>query len=98
MRLLGASTSYIRGPFIVETVLYGIVAAIISLSICGALFKVASSTLKASTFGLLDITYSNSYFSQHLSAILLLQIATGIIIGAASSALATRRYLRVNRQ
>ena len=98
MRLLGASTSFIRGPFIVETVLYGVVAALISLTICGALFKVASSTLKASTFGLLDITYSNSYFSQHLPAILLLQIAIGIIIGAASSAFATRRYLKVNRQ
>lgn len=98
MRLLGASTSYIRGPFIVETVLYGIVAALISLSICGALFKIASSTLRASTFGLLDITYSNSYFSQHLSEILLLQIAIGIIIGAASSAFAARRYLKVNRQ
>jgi cell division transport system permease protein len=97
MRLLGASTSYIRGPFVVETVLYGIVAALVSMTICGALFKIASSTLKASTFGLLDITYSNSYFSGRFGEILLLQIAIGIIIGAASSALATRRYLKVNR-
>jgi len=77
--------------------MYGVVAALVSLAICGALFKVASSTLKASTFGLLDITYSNSYFSQHVGEILLLQVAIGIIIGAASSGFATRRYLRVNR-
>ena len=34
MRLLGASTAYIRGPFIVETMLYGAVAAAISLAVC----------------------------------------------------------------
>lgn len=97
MRLLGASTSYIRGPFVVETMLYGAVAAVISLLICAALFKVASSTLQASSLGLLDIGYSDSYFSKHLFSILTLQIVAGIIIGAASSIYATRRYLRLNR-
>jgi cell division transport system permease protein len=97
MRLLGASTWYIRGPFVVETMLYGTVAALFSLAVCGALFKVSSSTLQASTFGLLDITYSNNYFSRNIGLILLGQVAIGIIIGAASSALATRRYLKVNR-
>ncbi|HEX5448183.1 MAG TPA: permease-like cell division protein FtsX [Candidatus Saccharimonadales bacterium] len=98
MRLLGASTSYIRGPFIVETMLYGAVAAAISLIVCWSLFKVASSTLQASSLGLLDISYSNSYFSRHLAMILTIQILVGILIGAASSAIATRRYLRINRQ
>ena len=97
MRLLGASTWYIRGPFIVETMLYGAVAALISLGICGILFKVASSTLQASSLGLLDISYANRYFTSHLWVILTSQIAIGILIGAASSALATRRYLKLNR-
>jgi len=94
MRLLGATTWYIRGPFVVETVLYGIVAAAISLSICAALFAVASSTLQASSLGLLDIGYSNTYFSERLWWILTIQIGIGIIIGAASSTIATRRYLK----
>ncbi|HET9850827.1 MAG TPA: permease-like cell division protein FtsX [Candidatus Saccharimonadales bacterium] len=97
MRLLGASTSYIRGPFVVETMLYGAVAAAVSLIICGALFKVASSTLQASSLGLLDISYSNSFFNSHLAEILILQILVGILIGAVSSLTATRRYLRLNR-
>lgn len=97
MRLLGASTAYIRGPFIVETMLYGAVAAIISLSVCWALFKVASSTLQASSLGLLDISYSSRYFSDHLASILTIQILVGILIGAASSGIATRRYLKLNR-
>ena len=94
MRLLGASTAYIRGPFVVETMLYGAVAAAISLIVCWSLFKVASSTLQASSLGLLDINYSSNYFSRNLFAILTIQIAIGILIGAASSGIATRRYLR----
>jgi cell division transport system permease protein len=97
MRLLGASTWYIRGPFVVETMLYGAVAALMSLSICAAIFAVSASTLQASSLGLLDITFANRYFSEHLWQILTLQIAIGILIGAASSAIATRRYLKLNR-
>ncbi len=98
MRLLGASTAYIRGPFVVETMLYGAVAAGISLIVCWSLFRLASSTLNASTLGLLDIHYSSQFFSDHLFTILTVQILVGILIGAASSSIATRRYLKLNRQ
>lgn len=97
MRLLGASTSFIRGPFIVETMLYGAVAAVISLAVVWTLFRIASSTLQASSLGLLDIGYSSRYFSDHLISILTIQILVGILIGAASSGIATRRYLKLNR-
>jgi cell division transport system permease protein len=95
MRLLGASPGYIRGPFIVETMLYGAVAAAISLAICGALFAIASQTLEASSLGLLDISYSSKYFTNHLWIILTAQMLVGIMIGAASSAIATQRYLKL---
>lgn len=97
MRLLGASTAYIRGPFVVETMLYGAVAAGFSLIVCWSLFRLAASTLNASTLGLLDIGYSSSYFSKHLVSVLTIQLLVGILIGAASSLIATRRYLRLNR-
>lgn len=97
MRLLGASTWFIRGPFVVETTVYGIVAAGISLGVCGALFAVANQTLQASSLGLLDIGYSSHYFNSHFWLILIIQIGTGIIIGAASSFVATRRYLKLNK-
>ena len=98
MRLLGAGPWYIRGPFVVETMLYGAVAAAISLIVCSGLFAVASKTLQASSLGLLDISYSGRYFRQHLWLILFGQIAAGIIIGAVSSIIATRRYLKLSRQ
>ena len=96
MRLLGATPGYIRGPFIVETMLYGTVAALASV-VCWTLFRIASSTLQASTFGLLDITYASRYFSAHFWSNFDCQLGTGIILGAASSALATRRYLKLNK-
>lgn len=97
MRLLGATPWFIRGPFVVETMIYGAVAAAISLVVCAALFRVAASTLQASSLGLLDISYSNQFFTNHLWLILTGQIAIGILIGAASSYVATKRYLKVNR-
>jgi len=94
MRLLGASTWYIRGPFVVETMIYGIVAAIISVTLCNALFVVSSSTFEASSLGLLDISFASKYFADNFWIILTVQIAIGIVIGAASSTIATRRYLK----
>jgi cell division transport system permease protein len=94
MRLLGASTWYIRGPFVVETVVYGIVAAIISVTLCNLLFTISSSAFGASSLGLLDIRYANEYFAKHFWLILLVQMIIGIFIGATSSVIATRRYLK----
>ncbi len=94
MRLLGASTGYIRGPYIVESVIYGILAALASVFIINAAFVAASTSLQATSLGLFDIGYANSYFDHHFLQLLALQLGVGIIIGTASSAIATRRYLK----
>lgn len=94
MRLLGAGNWYIRGPFVVETVIYGLVSAAISIALCNALFVISASAFEASSLGLLDITYANEYFADNFWIILLIQTAIGILIGAASSFIATRRYLK----
>lgn len=94
MRLLGASTSYIRGPFIVETIIYGILSAIISVLLINAMFVTAAGSLQATSFGLLDITYSQEFFSKHYWKLLLMQLVLGTLIGAVSSFIATGRYLK----
>lgn len=94
MRLLGASTSYIRGPFIVESAIYGFLSAVISVLIINSIFVAASSTLQATTFGLLDIGYATTYFDSHFWQFLGLQIAIGIMIGTVSAVIATKRYLK----
>jgi len=93
-RLLGASTWYIRGPFVVESAIYGILSAVVSLLIINSIFVTTSSTLQATTLGLLDIGYATTYFDSHFWSLLTLQLLIGIVIGAVSSVIATRRYLK----
>lgn len=94
MRLLGASTWYIRGPFVVENIVYGIVSAVLSVAIIKVLFILASNALQASSLGLLDINYASTYFNAHIWLLLTIQLVVGILIGAASSVVATQRYLK----
>lgn len=94
MRLLGAGTWYIRGPFVVESAIYGMLSAVISVLIVNSAFVASSSTLQASSLGLLDINYASQYFGRNFWNLLGLQLLVGIVIGAASSVIATRRYLK----
>lgn len=94
MRLLGASTNFIRGPFIVESVLYGVVSGVLSLFIVHSLFSISARTFEASSLGLLDIDFSNKYFADRYWMFLGLQLGVGVLIGAVSSLIATRRYLK----
>lgn len=97
MRLLGAKPWYIRGPFIVETMLYGIVSAIISLSLVNFLFALQSQAFDSSSLGLLDISYANDYFAENFWWFFSLQILAGMAIGATSALIATKRYLRTSQ-
>lgn len=94
MRLLGATTWYIRGPFVVESIIYGVISAVLSITVIDGVFVTASSALQASSLGLLDIGYANTYFHQKFWILLTMQLAIGIVIGAVSSIIATRRYLK----
>jgi cell division transport system permease protein len=94
MRLLGASTSFIRGPFVVESAIYGIFSGIFSVLIIYSAFEAASNALQASALGLLNIAYANSYFDNHFFLLLGIQLMLGIVLGVVSSIIATRRYLK----
>lgn len=93
-RLLGASTGYIRGPFIIESMIYGILAAIFSIVIVNSAFLASSNALQATSLGLLDINYANQYFDNHFWLLLAMQLVLGIVLGAVSAIIATRRYLK----
>jgi cell division transport system permease protein len=94
MRLLGASTWFIRGPFVVESIFYGVISAILSVLFIKGVFLAASTTLQATSFGLLDIGYANTFFSSHIWLLLTIQLSVGILLGAVSSIIATRKHLK----
>lgn len=91
MRLVGASSSYIRGPFIIEGIMHGIVAAIFMMFIFYPLTYWLGPVAENFFGGPNLFAYYVANFFQ-LFAILLV---AGILLGSFSAYIATRRYLKV---
>lgn len=91
MRLVGASTSYIRGPFVISGILYGLVAALLTL----AIFYPLTFWLGGMTEQFFIGFNVFNYYLENFVQIFLLTIFSGIFIGAISSYMAVRRYLKV---
>jgi len=90
MRLVGASNWFIRGPFIIEGLLYGVVATIITIIVLYPAFYLVSP--KVSNF--LPIGDVFVYFKANAFFLFLLLLAVGAILGMFSSFIAVRKYLK----
>ena len=93
MKLVGASNSYIRGPFVFEGIMYGIVSAIITLILFYPL-TIWLGPITKDFFGGMNLF---DYYINTFSKIFLIIFSTGILLGAISSYLAVRKYLK-NRE
>ncbi len=100
MRLVGATNWYIRGPFLIESMLYSVVASAITAGLLALLFaKIApaisvlvNGTTNVQGGGLAALTPA-TIFNLPLLALALLVVA--VILSFVSSTLAIRKYLRV---
>lgn len=91
MQLVGASYAFIRGPFLVEGVMYGLLSSIFTIAVFYPIFWWTGKKT-ASIFGGLNVF---SYFTANILEIALILISTGLVFGVLSSAFAIRKYLRV---
>ncbi|PJC65475.1 MAG: hypothetical protein CO020_00475 [Candidatus Colwellbacteria bacterium CG_4_9_14_0_2_um_filter_50_12] len=91
MRLVGASDMFIRGPYIVEGIIYGAIAAVVSIAVTTPLIYLISPYLKVFIPGL-DLA---AYFTGNIFSIFGYQLLFGMVIGVVSSFIAIRRYLKV---
>ncbi|MFH1990458.1 MAG: FtsX-like permease family protein, partial [Patescibacteria group bacterium] len=91
MKLVGASNWFVRGPFIVEGILHGLIGALFSLAIVVSI--VAFLGPKLLNF-LPEINMVN-YIGDNFWFLLLFQALGGIILGVFSSWFAVRKYLNV---
>ncbi len=91
MRLVGASNLYVRGPFVVMGIIYGLITAVLSILITAPIVYLSSPYVR------LFIPEMNlaDYFSSHIGLLLLYQIIFGVGIGVISSFIAIRRYLSI---
>ncbi len=91
MRLVGASSAYIRGPFIVTGFIYGIVASVLTLLLFYPLtFYVGDKTEQF----FVGLNLFEFYIDNFLEIFLVI-VGFGVLIGIVSSYLAVRKYLRV---
>ncbi len=90
MRLVGASNMFIRGPFMLQGVMYGVIAGVVAILILYPL--VAWLGPATSAFFQFNIF---SYFISHFAYLFAVIVGTGIALGLISSILAVSRYLRV---
>ena len=91
MRLVGASTGYIRGPFFIAGAIYGFISAIVTLILFYPITLWLGGTTENFFVGLNIFHYYIANFGQ----IFLILVGSGVAIGSISSYLAVRKYLKV---
>lgn len=97
MRLVGASNSYISSPFVISGVLQGLISGILALLLLYPALIFYESAFYPFPF-LAEAGYDKllfNYFVTDFPYIFGILVGSGILIGAFSSFLAVRRYLRV---
>ncbi len=91
MQLVGASSWYIRAPFILEGVVYGLAASIITtvilLLVAHSVAPYIDNYINSPSF------HFTKFFMDHLLFITATEIFVGVVIGAACSYLAIRKHL-----
>jgi cell division transport system permease protein len=90
MRLVGATNSYIRGPFLVEGVIHGLLATIVTTII----FLPLASWLGPKAEHFFGGPNLYNYYLSNFLAIFAILLLVGVVLGVISSLIATRRYLK----
>lgn len=92
MKLVGATNWFIRGPFIFEAVMYGVIGSVIALTLA---FAVIVGGVSRVTVTDINVGSTVEFFKDNAGMIWLYGVAIGIGIGISSSMLAMKRYLKL---
>lgn len=93
MKLIGATPGYIRGPFLFEASMYGIIAGIITMIF---LYTVVLNGLpQLGQF--LEFQSTTDYLRQYWYVVGALVFGIGILIGFVSAVIAMSKYLRIKK-
>ena len=91
MKLVGASNMFIRGPFIVEAMLYAFVATVVTL----IFYYPATIWVTKKTVFFFEGMNIHAYFLAHIFELAGLLFLSGIVLAVISSLLAVRKYLKI---
>ncbi len=93
MKLVGATNWFIRSPFLVESILYGLMAAIIAFAIFYPFVSVLSPQV-SNFFTGYDFNLTN-YFHAHFWGFFGFQLLFAVFLSVVSSLIAIGKYLKV---
>lgn len=91
MKLVGASNFYIRGPFIVESAIYGLIASVITVALCYP----ATLWISNKTVTFFEGFNIFSYYKENVFVLFFILLICGVTVACISSVLAVRKYLKV---
>ena len=94
MKYVGATNGFIRWPFVVEGMIIGIFAGLISIVIVGGAYNLLAQQF-ANTQFIQIIGVNLVTFQDMLSSIIIVYLLLGIGIGALGSIISMRKYLKV---
>lgn len=92
MKLIGAERSFIRGPFLVEAIVYGFFGALIASGLGYGLLMVVAPSIEEAAIA---VGPTVQFLTIYAGFIVLAMIVAGAVIGVISSLLATHRYLKL---
>lgn len=96
MKLVGADNSFIRGPFLIEAQICGLISGIIAATVGYFGFHALAPYLE--NYGINISAITNILETGWLVVVYLIVIAIGILIGTVSSSLAIHKYLKGNKR
>ena len=92
MKLVGADRNFIRGPFLVEAQLSGIVSGLLAFGLSYLGFRFLEPRL--ANYGINVDTITDILDSNKIIYVILAMVVTGILIGSLSARLAVHKYMR----
>lgn len=92
MKLVGADKNFIRGPFLVEAQLSGILSGLLASGLSYLGFRFLEPRL--ANYGINITTVSNILDSNKIVYVILAMVLSGMVIGSLSARLAIHKYIR----
>ena len=94
MKYVGATNSFVRGPYVIEGMILGIISSVISLLLIGSMYDAIIKQIESSNV-LKQIGISLLSFLDIANGLIIVYLFLGIGIGIIGSAVSMKKYLEV---